>query len=65
MYPELCAKPPDQPRLTFRASAVVVPTKHWFARASDASLWQLRLSALVVCGSLPPPAALICSLKSY
>ena len=27
--------------------------KHWFARASDASLWWLVLPALVVCGSLP------------
>ena len=57
--PELCAKPPDQPRPTLRASPVAVMPKHWFECASDASLWWLGLPALVLCGCLPQPAVLM------
>jgi len=57
--PELCAKPPDQPRPTLRASSVAVMPKHWFDCASDASNWWLGLPAHVLCGSLPQPAVLM------
>ena len=57
--PELCAKPPDQPRPTLRASPVAVMPKHWFDCASDASHWWLGLPAHVLCGSLPQPAVLM------
>ena len=57
--PELCAKPPDQPRPALRASPVAVMPKHWFDCASDASLWWLGLPAHVLCGSLPQPAVLM------
>ena len=57
--PELCAKPPDQPRPTLRASPVAVMPKHWFDCASDASNWWLGLPAHVLCGSLPQPAVLM------
>ena len=59
MCPELCAKPPDQPQPTLRALPVAVTPKHWFDCASYASLWWLGLPALVLCGSLPQPAALM------
>ena len=52
---------PDQPRPALRASAVAVPPKHWFTRASDASPWRLGLPALAGCGSLPRPIGLRCS----
>ena len=45
-----------------RASAVAVPPKRWFTRASDASPWWLGLPALAGCGSLPRPNGLRCSL---
>ena len=50
--PELCAKPPDQPRPTLRASPVAVMPKHWFDCASDASPRQLGPAVLAVCGRL-------------
>ena len=59
-HPDLCAKRPDQPPPTLRASAVAVPPKHWFTRASGASPWWLGLPALAGCGSLPRPVGLRC-----
>ncbi len=64
MRPDLCAKPPDQARPTLCASAVAVPPKHWYARASDASLWWLGLPTLAGCDNLPRSAGLLCSLLS-
>ena len=55
---ELCAKLQDQPRPTLCALPVAVMPKQWFDCASDASLWWQGLPALVLCGSLPQPAAL-------
>ena len=57
---DLCAKRPDQPRPTLRASAAAVPPEHWFNRASDASPWRLGLPALAGCGSWPRSVGLRC-----
>ena len=58
---DLCAKRPDQPWPTLRASAAAVPPEHWFTRASDASPWRLGLPALAGCGRLSRPVGLRCS----
>ena len=57
---DLCAKRPDQPWPTLRASAAAVPPEHWFTRASDASPWRLGLPALAGCGSWPRSVGLRC-----
>ena len=59
--PELCAKPPRQPRPTLRASAVALPRNRWTSRAWDASRSRLGLAVLAGCGGLLAAAVLRCS----